>query len=103
MGQGMINSDGRVALDRDKLKAHRRKLGLSQEQMAFQCAEQGLYVSIASLKRAEAQKRVLYRTARDISEFFGVSLESILLQPEKLISPSVGGTPAQSTCIERWC
>lgn len=90
MGQGMINSDGRVALDRDKLKAHRRKLGLSQEQMAFQCAEQGLYVSIASLKRAEAQKRVLYRTARDISEFFGVSLESILLQPEKLISPSVG-------------
>lgn len=74
----MQNSDGRVALDKVKLKDHRRRLGLSQEQMALECAEKGLYVSIASLKRAEAEKRVLYRTARDISLFFDTSLESIL-------------------------
>ena|GEM_PF-1554655 len=86
----MVNSDGRVALDKGKLKTHRRRLGLSQEQMALQCGEQGLYVSIASLKRAEAERKVLYRTARDISIFFDTPLESLLKEPQALAQAEDG-------------
>lgn len=74
----MANSDGRMPLNKERLKAHRKKLGLSQEQMANECAEKGLYVSVASLKRAETGKRVIYRTARDISQFLGVDLTELI-------------------------
>jgi tetratricopeptide (TPR) repeat protein/transcriptional regulator with XRE-family HTH domain len=72
--------DGRITLCRDRLKAARRQRGLSQEQVALECAERGLCVSIASLKRAETSSSVLYRTARDIARFYEVDLPALLPQ-----------------------
>ena len=69
--------DGRVVLSKEELKSLRRRLGASQEKVAFLCAEQGLCVSIASLKRAETSKNVLYRTARDLARFYNVSVEQL--------------------------
>ena len=69
--------DGRVVLCKDQLKSLRRHLGASQEKVAFLCAERGLCVSIASLKRAETSKNVLYRTARDLARFYGVAVDQL--------------------------
>ena len=69
--------DGRVVLCKEELKALRKRLGASQEKVAFSCAEQGLCVSISSLKRAETNKNVLYRTARDLAKFYNVSVEQL--------------------------
>jgi transcriptional regulator with XRE-family HTH domain len=69
--------DGRIALDQQCLKALRKALGLSQEAMADLCSEQHLCVSLASIKRAEAGKAVLYRTARHIARFFQIKLTRI--------------------------
>lgn len=72
------NHDGRIVLCKDTLKTLRRKLGASQEKVAFLCAEQGLCVSIASLKRAETSKNILYRTARDLARFYQVSVDDLV-------------------------
>ncbi len=69
---------GRVSLDRQVLIDLRREQGLSQELFALMCAEQRLCVSIASIKRAETGKNIIYRTARDISKFFNVELSAIV-------------------------
>lgn len=76
----MINPahDGRIVLCKNTLKSLRRNIGSSQEKMAFLCAEQGLCVSVASIKRAETSKNVLYRTARDIARFYDVELSELL-------------------------
>lgn len=71
-------SDGRIVLRRDKLKVLRRNLGASQERVALLCAERGLCVSIASIKRAETRKKILYRTARDLAAFYQVDIESLI-------------------------
>ncbi len=73
-----ITADGKITLNRERLKELRRKLGISQEKLAFQCAEQGLCVSVASIKRAETSKNILYRTARDISRFYQLSVEALI-------------------------
>ena len=73
-----LASGGRVSLNRDVLMKLRREKGLSQELVALMCAEQRLCVSIASIKRAETGKNILYRTARDISIFFDVDLTDIV-------------------------
>lgn len=75
--------DGRITLDRSLLKALRKQRGLSQEQVALECAERGLYVSIASLKRAETTKNVLYRTARDLASFYQVDVRDLIQQTSK--------------------
>ena len=69
--------DGRVVLCKEELKTLRKRLGESQEKVAFLCAEQGLCVSISSLKRAETNKNVLYRTARDLAQFYDVSVDQL--------------------------
>ncbi|MBB3169528.1 helix-turn-helix domain-containing protein [Simiduia aestuariiviva] len=86
--------DGRVTLDRSRLKALRKQCGLSQEQVALACAEQGLYVSIASLKRAETNNNVLYRTARDLASFYQVALESLTV-------PTQDGAPHSDSQIQK--
>ena len=73
-----ITADGKITLNRERLKCLRRKLGISQEQLAFQCAERGLCVSVASIKRAETSKNILYRTARDISRFYQLEVEELV-------------------------
>jgi len=71
-------SDGRVLLDASLLKKLRKARGLSQEALAELCFHQQLCVSIASIKRAETGKVVLYRTARHLAQVYGVTLESLL-------------------------
>ena len=73
-----LTTGGRVSLNRDALLSLRNEKGLSQEIVAHMCAEQRLCVSIASLKRAETGKNILYRTARDISSFFDVALSDLI-------------------------
>lgn len=75
-------SDGRIVLDPERLKTLRKKLGLSQSALAERCFDRRLCVSIASIKRAEAGKSLLYRTARHLAQIYQVELESMLLPNE---------------------
>jgi len=71
-------SDGRVLLDAGLLKGLRKQRGLSQETLAEACLNRHLCVSIASIKRAETGKPVLYRTARHLATAFQVDVEALL-------------------------
>lgn len=73
----MESPDGRVSLDGSQLKQLRARAGLSQEALAERCLEQRLCVSIASIKRAETGKPVLYRTARHLASVYQVPLEQL--------------------------
>lgn len=74
-------SDGRVLLDAVLLKGLRKQHGLSQETLAEACLNRHLCVSIASIKRAETGKPVLYRTARHLATAFGVDVSALLGDP----------------------
>ncbi|KQV79442.1 hypothetical protein ASD15_19125 [Massilia sp. Root351] len=76
-----LPQDGRVLLDATLLKRLRKARGLSQEALADLCFQQQLCVSIASIKRAETGKIVLYRTARHLAQVFGVALEELAAGP----------------------
>lgn len=71
-------SDGRVLLDATLLKGLRKQHGLSQETLAEACLNRHLCVSIASIKRAETGKPVLYRTARHLATAFDVDVSALL-------------------------
>lgn len=71
-------SDGRVLLDATLLKGLRKQHGLSQETLAEACLNRHLCVSIASIKRAETGKPVLYRTARHLATAFDVDISALL-------------------------
>ncbi|MCD1586725.1 AAA family ATPase [Halomonas sp. IOP_14] len=75
--------DGRLRLDRQRLKQHRKRLGFSQEALAEYCFDQRLCVSIASIKRAESGRAVLYRTARHLAEIYGVEVEALSVDAEE--------------------
>ncbi|NIC06553.1 helix-turn-helix transcriptional regulator [Halomonas sp. DX6] len=79
----MIPQDGRLRLDRERLKQHRKRLGLSQEALAEYCFDRRLCVSIASIKRTESGKAVLYRTARHLAEIYGVEVEELSAEDEE--------------------
>lgn len=87
-------SDGRVLLDAGLLKGLRKQRGLSQETLAEACLNRQLCVSIASIKRAETGKPVLYRTARhlatafqiDVGALVGHSLNQTLVEIEQSIT-----------------
>lgn len=72
-----LPADGRLNLNSEQLKSLRRKEGMSQEALSDACINRGLGLSLASVKRAESGKAVLYRTARHLAAFFGVSLEAL--------------------------
>lgn len=70
--------DGKVVLDAAKLKALRKRRGLSQDSLAQLCMENRLCVSIASIKRAETGKPVLYRTASHLARVYVLPLDDIV-------------------------
>ncbi len=70
--------DGKLTLSPARLKSLRRAWGMSQEALAQLCVDRHLSVSIASVKRAEAGKPVLYRTARHLAQLYQVELASLL-------------------------
>ncbi|SHH10309.1 AAA family ATPase [Massilia sp. CF038] len=72
-----IPADGRVLLDAVLLKRLRKGRALSQEALASLCFGRQLCVSIASIKRAEAGKHVLYRTARHLATVFDIDPEQL--------------------------
>jgi len=72
-----VASDGRVLLDASALKRLRKLRGLSQDELARQCFDLRLCVSIASIKRAETGKPVLYRTARHLAEVYQVDVQQL--------------------------
>ncbi|MBC7453196.1 MAG: AAA family ATPase [Massilia sp.] len=80
--------DGKVILDSDRLKALRKQRGLSQDALAQVCLEHRLCVSIASIKRAETGKPVLYRTASHLARVYMLPLEQ-LVQPAPGHGPSL--------------
>lgn len=87
-----LPQDGRVLLDAPLLKRLRKTRGLSQEALADLCFQRQLCVSIASIKRAETGKIVLYRTARHLAQVFGVTLEELAAGESAL--PASASVPA---------
>lgn len=69
---------GRVRLNRERLLKLRQGQGLSQEQVADECRQQGFYVSVSSLKRAELEHHVLLRTAHNLARFYGVDVDDLI-------------------------
>lgn len=102
--------DGTLQLDPHKLKTLRKELGLSQQSLAQLCLEKRLCVSIASIKRAEAGKPVLYRTARHLANVYDAELNN-LLQPACAAPASTGSAlpatpatpPGDSKLLESLC
>ncbi|WP_054062554.1 ATP-binding protein [Pseudomonas asplenii] len=90
-----ILSDGRVLLDSGLLKALRKQHGLSQETLAEACLNRHLCVSIASIKRAETGKPVLYRTARHLATAFDVDVSTLLGQSATEALAEVESTMAE--------
>ncbi len=70
--------DGKLRLNANKLKSLRKKKSISQETMANQCFSSGQQISLATLKRAELGRPILYRTAKCLASFFSVELNDIL-------------------------
>ncbi len=70
--------DGRMRIDARYLKQLRRYRGLSQERLSDGCIDAGHYVSLSSIKRAEAGKCILYRTAGNLARYFNISVESLM-------------------------
>ena len=69
-----------VCLNGQKLKQLRQDLGLSQEQTSWICKEKGIRLSIATIKRAELGKSLLFRTAFEFSRLFNVRIEDLILE-----------------------
>lgn len=70
--------DGCVVLDAVLLKNLRRMRGYSQAMLYDLCAEKRLYISLSSIKRAEASKPVLYRTALQLAIFYKVNVDKLI-------------------------
>jgi hypothetical protein len=83
-----ISPDGRVHLNATLLKVLRQGRALSQEALADLCFSMHLCVSIASIKRAEAGKSVLYRTARHLAQVFEIKPEQLQVAPEEAPVPA---------------
>jgi transcriptional regulator with XRE-family HTH domain/tetratricopeptide (TPR) repeat protein len=77
-----LTADGRIALDATLLKSLRKARGLSQEALADACFQRQLAVSIASVKRAETGRAVLYRTARQLAAFYDVDVDALVVRQD---------------------
>lgn len=77
-------SDGRVYLSAAALKNRRRQLGFSQMGLAEYAASMRLPISIASIKRAELGKPVIYRTALQLARLFKEDLAKLIVDAEPL-------------------
>lgn len=109
---GAARSDGRVVLDTGLLKSLRKARSVSQEALAELCFQRRLSVSIASIKRAETGRPVLYRTARHLAAIYGVEVAAICaaaepqqtrpscVPPRQAASPSAGDSGRSRTVAE---
>jgi tetratricopeptide (TPR) repeat protein/transcriptional regulator with XRE-family HTH domain len=94
-GTAVTVQDGRVLLDPGVLKGLRKTQGFSQETLADACLDRRLCVSVASIKRAETGKPVLYRTARHLANMFGVDIDALIDKPgDAAARADAGDAPA---------
>jgi tetratricopeptide (TPR) repeat protein/transcriptional regulator with XRE-family HTH domain len=82
--------DGKVFLNAESLKALRKRRGLSQDALAQLCLQHRLCVSIASIKRAETGKAVLYRTASHLARVYASDLHELISRPAADPTPAAG-------------
>jgi tetratricopeptide (TPR) repeat protein len=80
-----------MLLDALLLKRRRMECGLSQEALIERCADRGLSLSIASLKRAEAGRQVAYRTARLLACALDIELSALLATAAAAPVQRIGG------------
>lgn len=73
-----VPTTGRVFLVSEILKDLRSEKLQSQEEMAFSCSDRKIRVSIASIKRAETGKPVIYRVARELARYFDVPVQKLI-------------------------
>ncbi len=93
---------GKIQINASTVKELRRKMGLSQLDMALACQERRLNVALSTIKRIETGSAILLRTARNIAEFFGCSLESLIRTGE--ISGSASNQPnVQASAVLKEC
>ncbi len=85
-------------VDNSKLRRLRKKLGLSQEQLASAFEEIGIPVSIATIKRAETGKAVSYRTIKNMAKYYKVELRDLMVASESL-SSHINKTPTSESEI----
>lgn len=78
LGSSAVSAAGRVFLVPEVLKDLRTSRLQSQEDMAYACTEGRFRVSIATIKRAETGKPVVYRVARELARYFGVPVQQIV-------------------------
>ncbi len=76
--------EGRVKPNVERLKQLRRSYGISQEELADLCLARTLRVSVSSIKRAEAGKNLLFRTIRDLAQFYGVPIDELIASPYQI-------------------
>lgn len=69
---------GRVFMVGEVLKDLRAERLQSQEDMANACSDGRFRVSIATIKRAETGKPVVYRVARELARYFNVPVNKIV-------------------------
>ena len=67
--------DGRIHLNADKLKSLRHERFITQEILVQECLAANIHISIATIKRAETGKSVLYRTAFALSKYYQLPIE----------------------------
>ncbi len=72
-------NNGRVFLNSDTLKKNRMFLGLSQMSLAEYACAAGQPISIASIKRAELGRPVLFKTARQFAMLFNTDISEIVI------------------------
>lgn len=89
--------DGKVFLNAESLKAMRKQRGLSQDALAQLCLEHRLCVSIASIKRAETGKAVLYRTASHLARVYASDLDDLISRPAAAALPVAGPDAFEET------
>ena len=93
-----VPGDGKVVLNQHELKTLRKGRGLSQDGLAQLCMASKLCVSIASIKRAETGKPVLYRTASHLARIYRVALDTLLETPP---AADPGRAPVLSADVEQ--
>jgi urea transport system substrate-binding protein len=90
-----MDFNGRIILNGDKIKELRLKQCLSRDMFSSKSQQMGCYLSVSTLKRAEAGSKIYYRTAQDIASILKVSVDELqnelspkLETPQKKISLS---------------
>ncbi|WDE95794.1 transporter substrate-binding protein [Lentisphaera profundi] len=91
-----MDFDGRISLNGEQIKKHRLKQCLSRDMFSSKSQQMGCYLSVSTLKRAEAGSKIYYRTAQDIASILKVSLDEL-----KKISTTQPETQTAITVLSR--